>query len=338
MESFSNAQLDDNRCFLCGTLINKSNRSEEHVLPKWILNEFNLWDEKISLLNDTLIPYRQLVIPSCKECNNSFLSQLETDIKGILLQEFRNLSPKEENRLFQWCSKLLFGLLYKEMSLRFDRRDEAQGTITNKGFLEDFSTFHHFMTSIRRNFEFVEFTPYSVFVSEIAVASETSVNFDYCDFIAITQAAEAYSSLGLAIRVQEFGIICIFQDNGHLKEHFQPQFDRFKDIPLHPMQFLELACRAFYKHTIRTFNATYHSFATKDPNSKVTVFRADGPNGAIWQDWSNAEYTRLAYPLFEERVKAFPEFKIPTFDNFCGDNFLASWLKDELGNPRKIPI
>jgi hypothetical protein len=40
-------------------------------------NDFELWDQPLSLLNRTDIPYRQLEIPCCKECNECWLSPVE---------------------------------------------------------------------------------------------------------------------------------------------------------------------------------------------------------------------------------------------------------------------
>ena len=57
-------------CFLCSAPLRAKNRSDEHVFPKWLLQRFNLWDLKLSLLNGTDISYKQLTIPCCKTCNH----------------------------------------------------------------------------------------------------------------------------------------------------------------------------------------------------------------------------------------------------------------------------
>lgn len=50
-EQLESNRFDESSCFLCGTNLNKTNRTLEHVFPKWIQKKFDLWDQKISLLN-----------------------------------------------------------------------------------------------------------------------------------------------------------------------------------------------------------------------------------------------------------------------------------------------
>src|SRR5262249_19009712 len=70
--------LDWSRCFLCGVHLTKENRTDEHVFPQWMLRDFKLYDSEIELLNGTFIRYRALKIPCCSECNNYWLSQIES--------------------------------------------------------------------------------------------------------------------------------------------------------------------------------------------------------------------------------------------------------------------
>ena len=64
-------------CFLCGCRLGKKNRSDEHVIPKWIQRRFGLTNQELHLLNKTTIPYRQLTIPCCYTCNNALLQPIE---------------------------------------------------------------------------------------------------------------------------------------------------------------------------------------------------------------------------------------------------------------------
>lgn len=70
------------KCFLCGTVLTKTNKTEEHVIPKWLQHRFNLWDQKLTLLNGSLIPYRSLIVPCCFQCNNIHLKPFEDKIKA----------------------------------------------------------------------------------------------------------------------------------------------------------------------------------------------------------------------------------------------------------------
>ncbi len=68
-------------CFLCGCSLGVENRSEEHVIPKWLQKRFKLLDQRLVLLNGTSIPYKQLTIPCCKPCNNKHLAPIENKVK-----------------------------------------------------------------------------------------------------------------------------------------------------------------------------------------------------------------------------------------------------------------
>src|SRR6185437_5829167 len=61
-------------CFLCGRRLGIRNRSDEHVIPRWVQDRFGLWNERLNLLNGSSIPYRQLTVPCCRTCNNVHLS------------------------------------------------------------------------------------------------------------------------------------------------------------------------------------------------------------------------------------------------------------------------
>ena len=66
-----------NQCFVCGAILTDENRTEEHIYPKWLQRKFNLYNQTISLLNSTLIQYRNLKVPSYKKCNAKMREKIE---------------------------------------------------------------------------------------------------------------------------------------------------------------------------------------------------------------------------------------------------------------------
>ena len=123
-------------CFLCGEKLTDQNRSNEHVFPKWLQNEFSLWDEKIVLLNGTDIPYRDLTIPCCAPCNSGPLSEIESKMKHAYSEGHESLINLDERDLFLWLGKIFFGLIYKELFLLADRKNAALGSIFRKEDME----------------------------------------------------------------------------------------------------------------------------------------------------------------------------------------------------------
>src|SRR5271155_1476238 len=69
------------RCFACGGLT--SSGTGEHVVPLWLQNKLLLFDERLTLMNGTLIPYRNLTVPCCVACNTGFLSKIENSVQTI---------------------------------------------------------------------------------------------------------------------------------------------------------------------------------------------------------------------------------------------------------------
>jgi len=330
MKFFLEHHLNDAHCFLCGSVLTKENRTDEHIFPKWLQERHKLWNQRIVLLNQTQIPYRQLKIPCCSVCNGGPLSALENDIKAILTGGFLPPTADQEHRLFQWCSKILYGLLRRELTLLADRRNASVGTIVTKEFLNNLTTFHSFMTSIRRSFRFENFTPYSIFVAEALTSPESTRNFNYFDQVA-SMGDGFHAPLTLSLQSGHYAIFCIFQDNGLQKKVFQDEFDRLEGVPLHPIQFIELACKSAYKHSKLTFSPKYLYSAVGD-DSEIVVSPVNEPVGNPWGPWLNVEYAHLfcsaaarnGFDVLE------PE------DFFVGDR-CSTYLFDDTGNPQRFP-
>jgi hypothetical protein len=82
-QSYGKQSFDDSTCFLCGEHLAKHN-SDEHIFSKWIQTKYDLWNKQMELLNGSLIPYRQMKIPCCKQCNNEHLSKVENEITALV--------------------------------------------------------------------------------------------------------------------------------------------------------------------------------------------------------------------------------------------------------------
>lgn len=93
------------RCFVCDTLLNDDNRTEEHIYPKWLQRKFNLYNQKISLLNGTFIDYRNLKVPCCKACNEKMSARIERPMEQAVESDYENFVGINRNIVFQWLNK-----------------------------------------------------------------------------------------------------------------------------------------------------------------------------------------------------------------------------------------
>jgi hypothetical protein len=114
------AFIDRDRCFLCGTKLDDRTRTAEHVIPKWLLRRFDLWNERITLVNGSRVPYRYATVPACAGCNTGPLNDLETQVSVAFTSGRSGVERLPPKRLWQWLLKLSYGLIRIEYRLLAD--------------------------------------------------------------------------------------------------------------------------------------------------------------------------------------------------------------------------
>jgi hypothetical protein len=222
-------------CFLCG---DRAGRTVEHVIPKWLQRSFELWDQRIRLLNGTLIPYRALVVPCCGVCNGQHLASLEREVSERVDAGATAVRGMNRVRLAQWLLKVFYGFVYREVFLPSDRSRAESGTILSATDMENFQLLHYILQSIRIPMRFTGYSddvPASIFVFELKEARERG--FDYKDDV-VHQC--------MALRIGRVGVLVAF-DMGAQAVEGAEFFSRFFDHALHPLQFDELAANLFAK-------------------------------------------------------------------------------------------
>ena len=279
--------FSNDNCFLCGATL-ENHKSDEHVFPKWIQEKCNLWDKKMTLLNGTDIPYRQLTIPCCSQCNNEHLSILEKSISSAHGKGYCEFCKVEELRIYQWITKIFYGLLFKELSLNADRSNPKLGKITTPEFLKELEILLRFLQSIILPIKFDNFRPWSLFVYKVHSLGDES-DFNYHDDI---------MGLTFSIRFGGIGIIAFLQDNGIQKEMKPNFFNKFNNITLHPMQFEELSAIAYYKSTLMNRTPKYMFVSSDDDTELQEIKVFTNPlqglsEKPIFDEWDNEIYAKI---------------------------------------------
>ena len=103
-------------CFLCNGLAD----TKEHIIPQWLQKHFNLSNQKLGLWNDTVLFYRQAVMPLCKSCNGNVLSRLEQKVQS---------NSATEADYFLWSLKIRFLLSLKDTTIQLDRTNPSKGKL-----------------------------------------------------------------------------------------------------------------------------------------------------------------------------------------------------------------
>jgi hypothetical protein len=271
-------------CFLCGIELAPNRNTDEHVIPRWIQDRYDLWDQKLTLLNRTTIPYRQLTIPCCSVCNNEYLGSIELQVQRACDAGREAVLALPRMTLFLWAGKILYGLLYREHLLSINRRAPEEGPIVPADLLEQFMLHHQFLQAARVPFEFLPHLPASVFVFETMVPSDRRMGFDYWDEM---------QRLALSIRVGRVGIVVCLQDGAAVEQTFGLHHEKLGGLALHPMQFAEVTARIFYD--LLRFNRV-PKFVLMEGNGQVKVMLnpLGGLSGKpLFEEGNIEEYARV---------------------------------------------
>ena len=251
---FAGHAFDGDHCFLCGTFLISINRSEEHVFPKWMQSALGLRHKTITLLNKTTIQYMNLTIPCCETCNTVHLAQLESRVSNVVLDEFRSLDELSNHDINCWLSKIYIGILWKELELRYDRKNPTSENIMSKEDMHVVRFNHFYLQSCRKKMVFTgldtEF-PNSIVRLKCKTSTEAERQFDYMD---------SFTAHTVGIRVRDKGIIIVF--DGGLHELAFPDFvgRHCPDFALHPEQFKEVYVMLTYKASLSLKVAYYSMF------------------------------------------------------------------------------
>jgi len=312
-----NQRIGRSVCFLCGARITHRNRSVEHVVPKWVLRRFDLWDASVTLLNGHAWPYRHLTIPCCKKCNGVHLARIERDVQRAVADGFEGMDRLSRETLFLWLGKICYGLLYKENLMRRDPRGGRRRRLVPRAYLTAFETHHQFLQGIRLPVRWATAIPASILVVPVQAPSEPKHCFDLRDH---------QHAMTISIRLGDVGVIAALQDGGVQRDEFFPLLERYRTHPLHPLQFIELTVEFFYKVSLAR---RFPSFATIGTPTEVQVMQIPfGPDPNHFRPWNNRVYAQLLSK----------HIGLPVQELYDPDLGLRGFLKDDTGQARWIPL
>ncbi|MBD3616057.1 MAG: hypothetical protein HUJ22_05740 [Gracilimonas sp.] len=306
-------------CFLCGCELSDDNRTIEHVIPKWLQRKFNLWDQKITLLNGTLLPYRNLTIPCCLNCNNRHLRPFENEVKKAFENGFEAMSELPDEILFYWLGKIYFGMMYRELFLDFDRSDPKKGTIVTPEYLDSFYSHFLFLQGIRGQIAFSNFFPASIYLFKTQKPKELESQWDFID---------NQDALFISIRMGGIGIIALLQDCKSTKK-IEHHLDVHKKIELHPLQFRELSAKILYKGILMNRTPKFINTQTGKGPVETHMLPLQGfSSKPIFDDWNDDDYSILMSHILRLPLDICQPKKGQTY----------TWLLKKNGEPLFIDI
>lgn len=308
-----------NRCFLCGAL--DVSISQEHVFPKWLQHRYNLWNQRLILLNKTFIQYRNLRVPCCAICNNEQLSQLEGKISSAVASGYHACVKLDPRLWYLWCGKLFYGVVRKELDLPLDRAQPNSGGILSEPNLESFSNLHRFLQGILGKHMFLGEAPYSVLICNLYELAE---QFHY-SFV------DSFPYMTLAIRMGETGVIVAFEDAGLTSKSYGRYVAAVDGRKMHPLQFDELYAKVTYQVSLIDNSINYITSEKVDGTSPQ---RTQVIGGTYLREWSQEEFSHVLRSHVSQWFKS-PE-KAERW--FVPPNFVPTWMADDTGNLLLLPL
>lgn len=272
----------DNVCFLCADKLSDGNFTEEHVFPRWLQHKYELWNQKLVLLNGTSIKYKNLKIPCCNSCNNELLSELENKIRMASEKGFETFVEIGDYDVFRWISKIFLGIIYKELFLYYDRKDKRSGFILTDEFIKRYAILHFWLQLSNRNDD-KTFCPGSIFILKSQIPDSTKEQFDLIDD----------SSNGVIyVRFGQIVIIADFLENGIHKKFLEDEIEKLHKIELHPLQSKEFAIRVIYGAKLLNIETDIRFELLEDKLLLKLEWKPTNKNGELFSKWNQEEYAK----------------------------------------------
>ncbi len=239
---FKDLIFDEHFCFLSGALTTE----KITVFPQWLMDHFKFGDEKIEMMDKTKsYIYSDLELPCSFEVKKAF-EALDLKIQAAYKNGFEGMASLDQELLFQWTGRMVYGLLYYEMVYERDRLlRKGEEFELSAALKERFGHFHLMLQSIIEPITFVGKKPWSIVVFPLKYSADI---FSYRD-----DAINLMFSFG----VNGFGFIACLQDNGIIGEKQKELLDKMEDHVLHPIQFEELYARFHYSDYILQYKPEY---------------------------------------------------------------------------------
>lgn len=307
--------FDPSCCFLCANHFDDVHLTWEHVIPRWVQKRYNLWDQRLVLLNSTEIPYRLLTVPCCEDCNKHKLQPIESSMSSAVSKGSDAVGSLNPNTVFLWLGKIFYGILYREISLLLNRGSNDKITIATPELLREYEVHLFFLQQAREKVKLVDFTPGSIYTFKCQKLQDQKMQWDFCDNI---------ETMFIAIRMGTVGIIAVLGDGG-AQLIFQDEYREIIDLPLHPLQFRELCAHFSYRSSIATRTPKYITVEGA-PHEVLQLPLAGLSAKPYFADWD-----QCVYGHYLAKYTGYP------YDLVCPEpGKTMTWLHDESGAVRYI--
>lgn len=208
-DDFALLICEGTNCFICGRdRATGVPFNDEHIVPDWVLREFDLHGRRITLPNGYEHQYGTYTIPCCMHCNSEMGRKLEQPIRGLVAAGPSAIQDHVVQRgplvPFTWMALIFLKLHLKDRRLR-RHLDHRKG---DAPISADYTwEYMHHLHAVARAFHIdATLTPQamgSFFVFPVAKVGRD----EEFDLISFTEAQTLYVRLGAT------GMITVFDDS-----------------------------------------------------------------------------------------------------------------------------
>lgn len=318
-DPFEKMQFDEQHCFLCGTTISTDQKTP--VFGTWLQEKYKLQEKEILMLDKSVTTFSRLTIPCCDNCHTSYIIPLEQEVQMASEKGLAGLKQLDEKRLFQWISKMYYGILVTELIKEANPLVVPEYAVSENPQMQGkFRAFFKLLQSLRAPIEFSDFLPCSIFLLK-ADPAEDELPFEYQDEL---------TTMTFSIKLDEAVVVCTLLDNGIIRRALGKLYRLIQDKALHPVQLAEFKARAFYAAYIFNVVPDYFERPLKPGAEKIILDSLiDDVTNDVFNPW---EVTAYAHML-EEMLKP---WGIREQEILKDPKQPLSFLADESGNYKEI--
>jgi len=231
---FLNKIVREDTCFVCGAERGSKDFDDEHIIPKWVLRNFNLQERRITLLNKKSFIYSKYKIPCCKDCNKELGQAYEEPLSHKLKLKYNDLEKNVDDNfkklLFKWMSLIFIKTHLKDKEVRFDE-DRRSKSVQNSE-LYDWGIMHH-VHCIARSYYTSAVIEDSVYGSLLIIPmiEKEGEPFDFFDSI---------TGRVIYIRLGDYAIIAVLDDSGICEKVINQDLEKIGKNRLSALQVREI--------------------------------------------------------------------------------------------------
>jgi hypothetical protein len=284
---FREQVIEQECCFICGRSKRETQFNNEHIVSKWILDEFNMHEQRIELPNGTTHKYGTYSVPCCSECNSRMGIEIEKPVSDLIrggykaVQKF--LAEGGDPTLFYcWLARIFLKTHLKDLTLR-KHLDSRQGT----GNIGDDYIWEglYLPFCLSRAFYADTASVENIMGSFIVVPIADNKN----DLKNRCASIDHTNSLTMTLHIRDMGFIASFSDFGISLGNMKEMFKKINNRPINPSQFGQLAgtvamASVIYKNRPNVF----YSF---EANSFISI----PPENTGFKEASDAEWGDLLF-------------------------------------------